>query len=633
MVSELQQFGHHGACLKPTWFVLLLWVTAGCVGQASEIDAGSSDAGQLDAGLFDAGLFDAGLFETGLLDAGLLDAGQLDAAVALPCNGDVPTDGGLRVSFRDGQTFVRWVDRAPGVVGNAFRYDVYRSEVPITQATLPGATRVAKGVLSNSARQFGYAFSEADRLDPTRPMTIIASDGGPLPLWSGLQVVTAMAPACAYYAVIATAADGGALEPVMPGFNATATPIEERPEPRTSLLVIPAAQRADVSRNYFLISGTPGLPLRVLLHASQGGGGSAGDVGDLLLYFGDTTMGYRDGLPGVYSVEESNPVLSGGVQALTIRNRDTIVTPAGGPQETFWFGYATVPDWAPSAPIRVYPFTERRLDWLIREVIERYRADPERVTLSGGSMGGWGTLAFGLRHPERFAAIYPDRPRTQQRELPKVGVIVDSAQALMEDGVTRFHDRMDFVRFVSEHHQDLPFVAWGIGRQDGYATWKEQVDFVRALTAAHHGFAFVWDNEGHGSQVVNSVVAEYPPERFRLHQSYPALGNSSLDDSPGDGQVGVGALRGGINLGFDWSVQQDLETNWVVMLSNRLGSGTVDVTPRRCQRFRLSPGARVDFTSSTGQSQTLVADAHGLVTATAVTTGTVGVTLTFHLRP
>ena len=42
----------------------------------------------------------------------------------------------------------------------------------------------------------------------------------------------------------------------------------------------------------------------VELHASQGQGGPAGDYGDYYLYFATPEMGYRDGLPGVFSVEE-----------------------------------------------------------------------------------------------------------------------------------------------------------------------------------------------------------------------------------------------------------------------------------------------------------------------------------------
>ena len=44
---------------------------------------------------------------------------------------------------------------------------------------------------------------------------------------------------------------------------------------------------------------------------------------------------------------------------------------------------------------------------VIADVRRAYRIDPERITLTGLSMGGGGTWAIGLRHPELFAALAP----------------------------------------------------------------------------------------------------------------------------------------------------------------------------------------------------------------------------------
>lgn len=47
------------------------------------------------------------------------------------------------------------------------------------------------------------------------------------------------------------------------------------------------------------------------------------------------------------------------------------------------------------------------LDALLDEVLKKYRVDPDRVYLTGLSMGGFGTWAWAAAHPERFAAIVP----------------------------------------------------------------------------------------------------------------------------------------------------------------------------------------------------------------------------------
>jgi predicted peptidase len=44
---------------------------------------------------------------------------------------------------------------------------------------------------------------------------------------------------------------------------------------------------------------------------------------------------------------------------------------------------------------------------LLDEVMSKYQVDPQRVYLTGLSMGGFGTWSLAAAHPERFAAIVP----------------------------------------------------------------------------------------------------------------------------------------------------------------------------------------------------------------------------------
>lgn len=547
---------------------------------------------------------------------GGVDSGADASPPPLDCTARPQAEAAIQVMHHDGQTFVVWTDKAQGAAGLAFHYDVYRSEQPITQGNIAQAERIAVGVLDNSAKLFGEAFNEADRLDPTKPMTVLEEMGTPLPYGSGLQVYTAKKDVCAYYAIVTTSADGAPIEGEM---VATTVAVAERVAPLKPIKVYDSHDR--VGGSYVTISGTPNLPLRVLLHASQGGGGPAGKVGDGFLYYGDTSMGYRDGLPGVYSVYEYHPELSGPSEPheLNLYGRDTIVAPTGKAKETFWFGYAAVPDWAPESPPRAYPFTEQRLAWIIDQAITRYSVDREHVTCAGGSMGGWGTLAFGVHHPELFAAIYPDRPKIRQTVLPSLVDLLPNT-TLMNDGVTPYVERMDFVKYVTEHKEDLPFIVWGVGRKDGFDKWADDVEFVKAMTDSHHGFAFQWDNENHGSQVVTKVAAAYPAAKFALHQSYPAFGHSSIDSKLGNGDPADGDLEGGINLGFDWNVTDDSKGKWAASVSNSLPTSmmTADVTPRRCQAFKPVAGTTVNYTTSNGQSGTVPVDADGLVTVPAV---------------
>ena len=137
-------------------------------------------------------------------------------------------------------------------------------------------------------------------------------------------------------------------------------------------------------------------------------------------------------------------------------------------------------------------------------------------------------MNVGFRHPELFAAVFPAVGRV--RKVPAValeGKLDRGAPALMSDCKTSYYDHVDGPRFAAQRHDDLPFLCWACGRNDGYATWQEHIDMVKALTEGHHGFAFSWNNGGHGEggQAMQALSKHYPASKFARGRSYPALGN------------------------------------------------------------------------------------------------------------
>jgi len=116
------------------------------------------------------------------------------------------------------------------------------------------------------------------------------------------------------------------------------------------------------------------------------------------------------------------------------------------------------------------------------------------------------------------------------------------------------------------------------------------------------------------------AINKYPAGMFARDRSYPAFGNSSLNDNMGTGDPKDGDLEGGINLGFDWKEVKEEEGRWSARLSNELAKKdmTADVTPRRCQKFKAKPGDKLTWTDSAGNTGAVIADAHGLVTVKAV---------------
>jgi hypothetical protein len=524
----------------------------------------------------------------------------------------------IKAVFRNGQTFITWKDVAEREEGAKFRYSVYRSDKPIG-ADLGGAELLMSGVLNNSAKLFGSAFNMKDRLDPAKPYSVIEQGGKPLPPWSGLAVVTVRKPGNSYYAVVATDEKRNPVSKVVAGKSATTEAVEEKPGPIQPIKIYDSKERKSYVAQTS-ITGKKGLPLHVTLHGSSSQGGGASEWGDYYLYFGTREMGYRDGMPGVFSVEEHK---SKEGNRLVLKPRDNIEHPAVRPMESYWFGYWCVPQWADHKEPRVYPFTERRVMWMTEWAVKHYDADPNRVTMGGSSSGGVGSNNVGFRHPEMFAAVYPSVGRV--RKVPAVafeGKLERGAPALMHDGKTSYHDHVDGPKFAAEHHEDLPFLGWACGRRDGWATWQEHIDMVKAMTESKHGFAFSWNNGNHGEggKAMQAISKYYPATKFALRQSYPALGNSSLNEKMGNGDPADGDLVGGINLGFDWKDVIDEQGKWSVTLSNELAKAdmTVDVTPRRCQKFRLKPDDKVTWTASTGETGSVTADKWGLVTVATV---------------
>ncbi len=548
----------------------------------------------------------------------------------------------IQVLHHDGQTFITWTDAAPGAAGANYRYNVYRSLNPITDAaSLSAATLIQAGVFNNSGQMAGqFPFNQTTRQDSGRPMAIVqAGDcrssgaysicGTPLVPFTGLAVHTAAAQEAAYYAVVTTDLKRSqSNSPIVPGQNATVVAVAETPADRLPLKYYDShdsGNRPQVSSTG--ITGKSGLPLFVKLHASGGGKGSLA-FGDQYIYWGDSTMGYQEGIQRTFTVYENHT--SGSPyyqQSLMLSPSDTVWTSDGlGQLETFWFGYLGVPLGAADSTPRVLPSTEAELQWMVNWTIANYNVDPNRVYGSGYSMGGWGNATWALRHPEIFAAIFPAMPNWRPNRLPdmikKTTDNIKGAGPMMADGSTSYQVRVDSVAFVRDHcSQTLPFIAWGVGRQDPTELWQDHVDMVNALKACRLGFAFSWNNGFHPDGNAAAAVSQRDYlTKFAKNLSYPAFANSSIDDRLGSGDPADGDLTGCINCGFDWTNVSETDTTWTATISNSRNQSTmtVDVTPRNLQTLRFGSGRTVVWTSSQGQSGTVVSDDYGLVIAPGI---------------
>ncbi len=555
-----------------------------------------------------------------------------------------PAVTSIAAIHHDGQTFLTWTDVAQGASGANYRYRVYRSLSPIMDSnTLAAAFLIQDNVFNNSGQMTAQVWSQTGRQDPTKLMSLIQQGACPsngvcgtaLAAFTGLAVHTATASESAFYAVVTHDTTGAQSDSaISPGNNATVMPVAEAVAPIRPLKYYDSSnvKRGAPSAQ---ITGVPGRPMFLKLHGSGGCPGAIA-YGDLWQFWGDSTMGYQEGVQQAISVWETHSAAAWSVGgygqlALILQPCDTIWAPNGlASLETFWSGYQDVPLNAADHKARYYPFSEAMESWYIQWAIATYNADPNRVYSTGQSLGGWGSDMYSFRHPEIFAAIFPSAGNWRPPILNRVNsngstntVYADNT-VLMPDQTTTYSSHFDTVAYALANCANLPFAGFAVARQDTSwpGMWSSNVAMANALKSCHAGFAFSWNNGTHADAVTAlNVIMPYYQSAFARNVSYPAFENSSIDANYGNGDPANGDLTGCVNCGFSWRVLADSTAEWKVSVANSLNTApmTVDITPRNRQHFRAAPGQTVTWTASTGQSGSVTADANALVTAAAVT--------------
>jgi hypothetical protein len=168
----------------------------------------------------------------------------------------------------------------------------------------------------------------------------------------------------------------------------------------------------------------------------------------------------------------------------------------------------------------------------------------------------------------------------------------------------------------------------------GFKPWQE---FLSAMMETRRAFAATWMSNGPGD--TTGVMREMVPQ-IRLHQSLPAFSNGSFDARPWTdqprGQYMPGRFdqdfqqhadkEGGINLHLRWLTDGiiDAADRWemTVFLEPKAPADacTIDIMPRRSQKFKAQPGERFKWSNASiagrkeVQSGEAIADTAGLVT-------------------
>lgn len=261
-------------------------------------------------------------------------------------------------------------------------------------------------------------------------------------------------------------------------------------------------------------------------------------------------------------------------------------------ENTYWWGYGdALPEAEPSSGT-VPNYTQRRvlhlLEWVLRN---NPGADPERVYVVGGSMGGAGAATLGLIYARHFAFVESTigqmvprnhRPSRIQQLEGLWGSTQDNlldGTALGDGGPLGVWDRQDLCRVLEEvpeardqfvytkHGKDDPTIHFGAVT---HASPLTQRSFYDALQNEAIGHYVVWDEGGHGSE--DPVMGDHwwddgfsllfdPVSYLRRDRPFPAFSAASHDWDPGDG-TGNGLVPWSDESGFAASVGVPGDTGW-----------------------------------------------------------------------
>jgi hypothetical protein len=266
---------------------------------------------------------------------------------------------------------------------------------------------------------------------------------------------------------------------------------------------------------------------------------------------------------------------------------------SGVNREAMWLGFSNVPavTGIPGAKARFFKL--RRLEAMYLWASSSTNGVPnvpnvnwKKTCVTGGSMGGWGTMTLGVRRPEWFAALYPDRPRWKHGSVtgkiwvaPYTGsfISVDLAAAptlSSDDGGGLSSTFMNLVDYVANTANKIPWIGWNCGRNDGFALWQDQLDGVAAMRAAKRGFAFAWNNGDHTvGSIPSQITASYPLGTFEIGKGYPLFTEHSLDNDP------TVDLVGGINLNLSFRNVVETASSWSCEVTSIAAACTVKVEP------------------------------------------------------
>ena len=244
---------------------------------------------------------------------------------------------------------------------------------------------------------------------------------------------------------------------------------------------------------------------------------------------------------------------------------------------------------------------EKRVIDTVKWVTDNYDIDPNRVYLSGNSMGGSGALGIGLRHGDIFAAIKANVPA----------------------GIEHADQRMSFSDFKKSENLNLPDPPITLnysGQNDGWSFGHDR--FVNAMNERKYPLYFYWGAFGHANNharilKVNDLINSFDWLNVRKNQAYPVFTNASCNSKLPWPDNLKDKKSGQLNAFFRWRSISDTEKVLKISLfmtsSDQLKTefkipekATADVSLRRMQRINFNEGDSVKWSFGKVDGETII---------------------------
>jgi pimeloyl-ACP methyl ester carboxylesterase len=580
--------------------------------------------------------------------------------------GALPNVTDLAARHVEGQTLLTWREFDPPTTEQAItirqyremrrnldkrrelRYRIYRAAEPITAATIAKAELVDEiGNLSGWNHNYHGVHGRYQKALDVKMRRYVVQDGKPpVPTGTAIYAHNPAKAGKACYAV--TVAVNGAEDFAALGEgNATAGPLGETVGPGPFVL-----QRVEKPETFHY---TKGVTLHYYVRWESGARSSLPSWP--LDYLAAVPPKPLDPAPLMVALHCWGGSLRGGYGSYGGHAKKGVMLAATNqiPYD-WWVSYHEFRGtWRPWAKGVCRDFTIRRVFAFVEWVKAKWRIDEDRTFLQGGSMGGSGASMLALRYPDRFSHSISSVGIHNAAKSPGFrgsyeGCVGQVKFNLPHESGLKVFEYLSNVRLLkADPARDMPVLFFGNGKEDHGIGWPQAVEFIHALQEARQPHTFGWGLGGHTAPLY------VPPVDVRRDQSVPAFTRCSLDDNPGTAtkrdkpfikkegrytrkDIYDGDPYGQINAYLAWETKDvvDRKDRWemtVYLYESRRRKPpkdgcTVDITPRRCQRFAAKAGEQFKWTNTSVadgkviQSGTADADRWGLVTLKGVTVTT-----------